>query len=274
VAREAGTLVRRLRSARYDLVLDLQGLLKSALWARLTGAPRRIGVGSREGGQHLMTRVVSRRRDDPRLGSEYRQAVEALGIDPGTFPMDLAISGEGANEAGSALAGAGVEGPYAVIAPFTTRPQKHWPEEYWPELVRGIRRDFGLPVVMVGGPGDREAGARIAAAAGEDLVDLTGRTSLAATLGVIRDAALMVGVDTGLTHAGIGLDRPTVALFGSTRPYLEPGVATARVLYSDLPCAPCRRSPTCNGSFDCMRALTPAGVLAELKNLAGGIEPG
>jgi len=267
VAREFGTLAHRLRTKRYDLVLDLQGLLKSALWARITGAPVRVGLGSREGGQHLMTRTVPRHPDDPRIGSEYRQALDALGIDPGAFRMDLAVGNEAREEARAALRDSRIEGHYAVIAPFTTRPQKHWPEAYWPELTEKIREAFGIPTIMVGGPGDKEAAARIASAAGEELVNLAGRTSLAATLAVIEGSHLMVGVDTGLTHAGIGMDRPTVALFGSTRPYLEPGVETASVLYSDLACSPCRRNPTCNGSFDCMRALTPEEVLGKLEGI-------
>jgi heptosyltransferase-1 len=260
-------LVRHLRGRRYDLVLDLQGLLKSGIWARSTGAPIRVGLGSREGGQHLMTRVVPRRPDDPRIGSEYRQALEALGVDPGPFSMDLAVSEDAREEASAALRKNGVDGGYAIIAPFTTRPQKHWPEEFWPELTQKIQKTFGIPTVMVGGPGDKDAARQIVSAGRGELVNLVGQTGLSATLGVIQGADLMVGVDTGLTHAGIGLNRPTVALFGSTRPYLDPGVETARVLYSGLECSPCRRNPTCNGSFDCMRALTPETVMKELSLL-------
>lgn len=68
---------------------------------------------------------------------------------------------------------------------------------------------------------------------------------------------------------GIACEVPTLALFGSTRPYLDPGTPRARVLYHALPCSPCRRRPTCGGRFDCMRAHEVDGVLAAAVALPG-----
>ena len=82
------------------------------------------------------------------------------------------------------------------------------------------------------------------------------------TVAVIADASLLIGVDTGLTHMGTALRIPTVALFGSTRPYRDARSARTVILYEQLPCSPCRRHPTCDGRFDCMAAHTVAGVLA------------
>ncbi|KPV41064.1 hypothetical protein AN478_03835 [Thiohalorhabdus denitrificans] len=258
-------LARGLRRNRYDLVLDLQGLAKSGLWARLTGAPERVGLGSREGSRWLMTRVVARDGNEERIASEYRNLVRELGLEPGAFPLAPAVSGTAREEAARALAEAGIKGPFAVLAPFTTRPQKHWLEERWADLAARIRDGMGLPVVLVGGPGDRAAAARIAARTEGEVADLAGRTGLAGSLAVLREAALCVGVDTGLTHAAIGFGTPTVALFGSTRPYLDPATPSARVLYSGLPCAPCGRRPTCGGAFHCMAAIPVDDVLAEAR---------
>ena len=74
---------------------------------------------------------------------------------------------------------------------------------------------------------------------------------------LIVSAKLVVGVDTGLTHMGMASGTPTLALFGATRPYLESGQPRTRVLYDALPCSPCRRRPTCNGEFPCMRGIAP-----------------
>ncbi|TCO81613.1 heptosyltransferase-1 [Plasticicumulans lactativorans] len=271
--RELAGAVRRfvgaLRARRFDLVLDTQGLLKSGLLARASGAATRIGLGSKEGSRYLMTRVVARDPGGPRLiGREYRALAAALGCPPEAFRMDLATRPEDAVAARERLAEAGVDGPYAVLAPFTTRPQKHWFEERWAALAPRLAARLGLPVVLLGGPGDREAAARIATAA-PGLRDLAGRTSLAQTVAAIRDARLLIGVDTGLTHMGIACEVPTLALFGSTRPYLDPGTPRARVLYHALPCSPCRRRPTCGGRFDCMRAHEVDGVLAAAVTLPG-----
>jgi len=90
---------------------------------------------------------------------------------------------------------------------------------------------------------------------------------------VIKNAALMIGVDTGLTHMGTAFMRPTVALFGSTCPYLITASPATRVLYHPFPCSPCRRSPTCSGEFPCMADITVAEVMensVQLLESAGG----
>jgi heptosyltransferase-1 len=251
LAREALALVRALREERYDLVLDLQGLLKSGAWAFLSGGRRRIGLGSREGSRLLMTEVLDRRVDDGRIGKEYRKLALALGAPEEAYTLDIAVSDEDHRHALEFLPKVGVTGPFSVIAPFTTRPQKHWLDENWAELA--LRLGDRLPVLMLGGPGDRERAGRIQTLAGEKLIDLTGRTTLGQCAALIERAELLVGVDTGLTHLATALGIPTLALFGSTRPYLDTGRPSARVLYEKLECSPCRRRPTCGGSFDCMR---------------------
>mgnify|MGYP000098901482 CR=1 FL=1 len=81
----------------------------------------------------------------------------------------------------------------------------------------------------------------------------------------IARAGLLIGVDTGLTHMGTALRVPTVALFGSTRPYLDALTTRTAVLYEALPCSPCRRHPTCHGAFDCMRQWSVDRVLAQAR---------
>lgn len=259
--REIGRLRRELEAANFDIAVDLQGLLKSGLLARLSGARERIGLGSRELSGHVMTRVVPRGGDPLRIASEYRYLAETLELPSDDFTMAVHYGGAAAAHADRVIASHGWESGYAVVCPFTTRPQKHWFESRWAELVGRIGEAFGLPVAVLGGPGDRAAGARIAAAAG-GAVDLTGQTSLCQAAALIDRGALLIGVDTGLSHMGIALATPTVSLFGSTCPYLETGRAGARVLYHRLPCSPCRRSPTCNGDYTCMREIQVDEVLA------------
>lgn len=294
--REVRTFARQLRERRFDLVLDTQGLMKSGLLAWLTGAPRRVGLGSQEASQWLMTEVLDRRGDDIRIGSEYRKLARYLELAPSAgaepFPLHLAVSPRDRKTVRILLDSIGVSTHYAVLCPFTTRPQKHWFEDRWAELARRCPGELGLMPVLLGGPDDQEAALRIQQGAGSDLRNLTGRTGLGESLAVIEAASLLVGVDTGLTHMGIAFGHPTVALFGSTRPYLETGQAPARVLYNPLPCSPCRRKPTCGGRFDCMRshhvntvltaaaqllASTPVGNpndrAAEARKAPGGLGP-
>jgi heptosyltransferase-1 len=268
-------LAAMLRRERFDLVVDLQGLLKSALPAWLTGAPRRIGLGGREGGRLLLTEIVPRDRAaaDPRIGSEYRFLAESMGLPLDGFQMRLVIPQAASEAAAALIADQGLADGYLVICPFTTRPQKHWPAERWPRLAQRLRAELGLAVVMLGGPADRDAAAAIADTADGAIVDLVGRTSLLEAGAMIQRSRLLIGVDTGLSHMGIALERPTLLLFGSTRPYLDSGRTDARVLYHPMDCSPCRRRPTCDGAFDCMAAIDIDEIIAALAMLPGAPRP-
>lgn len=259
--RELRSLVRRLRALRPDLAVDLQGLLKSGIWVWLSGARRRVGLGSREGTRYLMSEVFPRGGDSARISSEYLYLAERLDLPVDDFSMRIALVPEDEAFAERFIAGRGLQDGYAVICPFTTRPQKHWFEERWASLASRIEAELGLKVVMLGGPGDREAAGRVAAAAGEGLIDAVGETRLRQAAALIGRARLLVGVDTGLTHMGIACATPTVALFGSTLPYSNTTRRDARVLYHELPCSPCKRHPTCNGEFTCMRLITEDEIL-------------
>ncbi len=254
---------KEFRARGFDTAIDLQGLMKSAVWARASGAETRIGLGSKEKSEHLMTRVISRQGDSPRIGSEYYGLAQALGLDVGDFEMDIALSAEDEAYPPRAVG----EQSYAVVCPFTTRPQKHWFEARWPQLIERIQREWQLPVVMLGGPADVDAAARIAAEC-EQLINLVGQSSLTQTAAVIKQSLLLVGVDTGLTHMGIAFNVPTVALFGSTCPYLDTTRENAVVLYHKMACSPCRRNPSCEGDFTCMKKITVDEVVQTIERVS------
>jgi len=154
---------------------------------------------------------------------------------------------------------------YLVICPFTTRPQKHWFDEHWQQVILRIRARYKLRTIILGGPGDLEHAEKISEESGA--INLAGKTSLSEAAAIIKKASLLIGVDTGLTHMGHAFHVPTLALFGSTCPYAFAGVDTSKVLYLNKWCSPCRRRPTCKGKFDCMRDITPDLVLTEVKTL-------
>ena len=83
----------------------------------------------------------------------------------------------------------------------------------------------------------------------------------------MKRSSLLIGVDTGLTHMGYALGTPTIALFGATRPYLDTDWMPGKVLYHPHECSPCRRDPTCDGDFTCMKAISTDEVL----NSAAGL---
>lgn len=273
LAGEARGLVGDLRAQRFDCAIDLQGLLKSALPTRLSGAAERIGLNPREGSRLLMTRTVSLPpAGDPlhsRISSEYLHLARTLGWPVDDFRPAIHIDAETAARADALLADHGLADGYAVFCPFTTRPQKHWVEARWPALAQRVRDTWGLPVLLLGGPADRAAGARLAAGAPGVITDLTGRTGILEAAALIRRARLAVAVDTGLGHMGVAFGVPTLLLFGATLPYTETLQPAARVLYEPMPCAPCKRRPSCNRAFTCMARLTVDRVLAGIAGLPG-----
>lgn len=258
-------LRRTLRARRYDWVLEVQGLFKSRVLAALAGGWR-VGFASKEPGGALMQALLPKGGEIADIASEYRYIAEALsGIPAG--PPRLCIGGAARDAVASRRAALGVGAGFIALCPFTTRPQKHWIEAYWAELVQRLNTTGLGPCLLFGGPGDVEAAARIAAAAGPALINLAGQTTLAQLPAWLAQARLVIGVDTGLTHIGIAVSTPTVALFGSTRPYLQGATSPLQVMYDALPCAPCRRHPRCGGRYDCMRGLTPLRVAAAARQL-------
>lgn len=249
-----------LRARDYDWVIDAQGLFKSRVLARLAGGRQRIGYDGKEPGRFWLHRVVARFPEaSPQrrhIGDEHAPMLHALTGRDEAVPRLALPSDHG----GSA---------YLVVAPFTTRPQKHWPQTHWVTLLRDLTAQ-GRRVILLGGPADAAAAAAIAEAVPSPrLENRAGRTSFLDAARLIGAATAVIGVDTGLTHLGFALGRPTIALFGSTRPYAAVRAGTGAVLFSHLACAPCGRHPTCGGRFDCLVQLSPAAVLRQLAALAG-----
>lgn len=251
----------------FDLVVELQGLLRSRLLAWLSGAPERIGFASKEPGKIFMSRVLSRGPESKRMSSEYAYMARFLCLPVDDFKPHISTTESDRSGARTKMHEAGLRGNYAVLAPFTTRPQKRWVIERWGEISEALKEEFDLEILILGGGTDLAEADAIESLARNAVYNLTGSTPLGESLAAVQNASLLVGVDTGLTHAGTAFAVPTVALFGPTCPYLSTPSDKTRVLYHPLPCSPCKRSPVCNGDFTCMKKITVEEVLDSAKGL-------
>jgi len=266
LAQEIRQFSSHLRAQKFELALDLQGLLKSGFLAWLSNAKARIGLGSTEGSHRFMNKTISRNMGEQTLiGAEYRYMLNQLGVSDSPWQMNIPIPDHVERKCMTELNPLLNGESYLVACPFTTRPQKHWLDDYWQQVILRIRGRYKLRTILLGGPGDEERASKIAAKTGA--ISLAGKTSLIEAATIIKNASLLIGVDTGLTHMGHAFRTPTLALFGSTCPYSFAGVETSKVIYQDMWCSPCRRNPTCKGKYTCMRDITPDIVLAELKPL-------
>jgi heptosyltransferase-1 len=258
-----------LASKRPDLVLDIQGLLRSRFLARLSGAPLRVGFRSKEPPLGLMTHIIDRGPSTKHIGSEYHYILDVLGVGPARPGCAFPIGESAMERARNLLERENMRGPYCVLAPFTTRPQKHWLEDRWARVADILRDDLGLEVILLGGPADRPSAKRIQSLCSGRVHVMCGKSNLLESFAIVTGASLTIGVDTGLTHMAMVQCRPAIALFGATCPYLFTDGTRSRVLYHPLACSPCKRSPVCGSSYPCMRSITVEEVVENAKELVG-----
>lgn len=204
-------LVAELRSRRYDVVVDCQGLLRSGFFARATGAPLRIGFAdAREGAWAFYNRPV-RVGADRHVVERMGELARAAGAEP-VADLRLYAAPDDTEWAASRLG----EG-YVVLAPTSRWPGKRWPETRFADLARALAAE--RRIVIVGGAGEREQVPRLRELVKVDrrMVDLMGETKIGQLMAVVAGADLVVGNDSATVHMAVGFDRPLVALFGPTR---------------------------------------------------------
>lgn len=213
-------LVGELRREGYAVALDLQRLQKSALVARMSGAPRTLGFDRARSKE--LSWIWSRERIEPgprreHMVRQYMRFPRALGLPAGAPRRSLPPSDEGAAFAEAFVARHGAP---VLINLGASRPAKLWPVGSFRDLVKSLiaRPIPGIegPVALTGGPGD--AAAARAVGEGLDVVDLTGHTSLPELWSLCARARAMVTADTGPMHLCAAVGTPVVALFGPGDP--------------------------------------------------------
>jgi lipopolysaccharide heptosyltransferase I len=259
---------RGLRDRRFDLAIDLQGLLRSGWLARATRAPVRVGLSdAREGARIFYTHRVPTALGAP--GGErhaierYLCVTEALGC--GREPVEFPFPTDDADRAH--VAALLPPSPYAVLMPGTNWETKRWPVERFAALVAPLRERFGLESIVAGGPADADLAAPIECAGA---LNLAGKTTLRQLVALLERAAVVVANDSGPMHIAAALGRPLVAPFGPTSPVRTgPYRRMDSVIRLDIPCSPCF-SRTCSHQ-SCLRWLETAPVLelAEQQMAAG-----
>lgn len=202
-----------LRRARYDLVLDCQGLFRSGFFAWATRSRRRIGYAdARELGWIWLN---ARHRVDPGLHAVDRMLalVRAAGVEPiADMRLYSAWQDRAAVESDPAFAGG-----YILIAPTSRWPAKRWPAERFAALARSLA-DQGHRIVLVGATSERDQCAPLLelAASNSRIIDRIGSTSIARLMALVEASDLVIANDSAALHMAVGFGRPIVALFGPT----------------------------------------------------------
>jgi ADP-heptose:LPS heptosyltransferase len=251
--------------------------------AYLSGAAWRVGFSERvipskaglnAGYDSLFTHTV----DDPRLKHEVGHSLDLISAMGGTVRrIGLEFWCRQADEdfARQVLEEHGV-GPedrlVALSASGGNSRLKQWPVENFVEVADWLETDYGLRVVLLGGPADIPLGRRVRTGLGPSVIDMTGKTTLRQAGALLMECCLYVGADTGLMHLAASCGTPVAAVFGASCPHrFGPWGRRHKVLSASLPCGPChggshidRCGPCPHAEPICMRSIPPALVKAAI----------
>jgi heptosyltransferase-1 len=290
-ARTAGGWIdaaRRVRQVGYDVALDFQGLMKSAVLARASGAPRVVGFSIwhlREKGARPFYSETDGGAGDETAGADRvapssegvqpahviaknLRLLRVLGIDTAQVEFPLArVASPALDDVRRALGSA----PFALINPGAAWPNKRWMPERFAEIATFLREVRGLSSVVLWGPGEEElAQAIVGASAGAARV--APATQISDLVELSRAADLMVSGDTGPLHIASAVGTAAVAIYGPTDPHRNGPWASDDVMVSRFEACDCHYQRRCTRQDWCLETITVAEVTAAIQQRlsAGG----
>jgi lipopolysaccharide heptosyltransferase II len=258
-----------MRGQKFDLVIDLQCLFRSGMFAWLANGKSIIGLDEpREGARGFYDVAVRRDSFYTHAADWYLAVLKTLNVPVHRsfewLPERRAISAEVKRKWQTDSA------RWIIVQPGARWLNKRWPVENFAETVRQLaaaRPEFRFAIL--GGADDKEAGAAIAQVDPKRCLDLAGKISLPEMVEWIRLSELMISNDTGPMHVAAALGKPVIGIFGPTEPRRTgPCGQLQNVIRIELPCAPCLKSYcTYSKPMECLRAIAPAAVLDRAMNL-------
>lgn len=260
---------RQLRAAHYDEVIVLPNSFKSALAPYFANIPHRTGfLGEMRYGLLTDARKLDKRKL-PLMVDRFAQLAEmplhAL-QQPVPHPR-LEVSDEQRQRVLRRL-GLNLDKPVAVFCPGAEYgPAKRWPVPYFAEIAQRLQK-HGFAVWLVGSAKDKEIADKIVALGNPTSRNLCGDTDLADAIALLSCAELILSNDSGLMHLAAALNRPMLALYGSSSPDFTPPLSDkAQVVKLGLKCSPCFKRECPLGHFDCMVKLTPDVVWQKIEQM-------
>ena len=259
----AWSVLRDLRRTRYDAVIDLQGLLKSAVLARVVGATRTIGF-QRAHLREPLARIFYTDAPDSDAASHVIDKnlglLRALGVSDAAvhFPLRMPRTATVTTIAGRFADG------YALVNPGAAWPNKRWPPGRFGAVAASIRREHGWRSVVLWGPGE-EALAAAVVDASDGAAEAAPPTTITDIVGIARAARLIVSGDTGPLHIAGAAGTPIVALFGPTSPARNGPWAPRDVTLSRVATCSCVYERRCRRPAPCIDDITVNEVVAAVR---------
>ena len=260
-------LFKKLKLEKYDLVIDLQGLLRSGVITAATGSPVRIGFKeAREGSRVLYTHTVEGGKDIHAV-DRYLKIAEFLGCDISDicfpFPSIESSSASSLQPSAFSLQPSSFNSPdgYAVIVPGARWKTKRWPAEKFGKLASLL----SIKSIIVGSKSDKDIADQIVSHSKGNSLSLAGRTTLKELIEIMRSARFVISNDSGPMHIAAALGVPVYAIFGPTDPIRTgPYGEGHTVIRSDTPCAPCFKK-SCD-DMKCMKRVSADKVFEIIRS--------
>lgn len=255
-------LAKQIQASNYAQALVLPNSLKSALVPFFAGIPLRTGfVGEMRYGLLNDARALDQQKL-PLMVERFAQLAENQGDDiPRPLANPTLFLSNDRRDATLHKLGLTLSQPVAVFCPGAEYgPAKRWPVAYFADLAQHLQQQ-GYAVWLIGSGKDHEVANNIVALGNPSAHNLCGKTNLSDAIALLSCAALVVSNDSGLMHLAAALDKPLLALFGSSSPQFTPPLsAQAEVLKIEIKCSPCFKRECPLGHFNCMMQLTPEQV--------------
>jgi lipopolysaccharide heptosyltransferase I len=280
-------LMSTLRRTDYDLVIDLHGQFRSALFTLASSAPVRIGfdrprrrareasrplvpdayrhgwTGTREGAWLAYTHRIPIPTLDVHAVDRYLWLGRLLGLDDGPPDFRLPVPADSRDRVLQLLGRHRLlDRPLAVLVPGTIWETKHWQAANFAAVGRHLLAS-GRAVVLAGSSRERQRCQEVAAAC-PGACDLSGQTSLSELAALIERSSICVTNDSGSMHLTVALNRPVVSIFGPTDPvWIGPYRRPDAVVRAQVPCAPCylKKLERCSHGHACMKEVHPSVVI-------------
>ncbi len=263
------SLGMQLRNRYFDQAIVLPNSFKSALIPFFAGIPIRTGfVGEMRYGLLNDARRLDKHAL-PLMVERFAQLAESpkVAISRPLPEPRLQISDEQRQQILDKF-GLTLDKPVAIFCPGAEYgPAKRWPIPYFAELAQNLQQQ-GYVVWIIGSNKDQEVGDKIVALGNLSTRNLCGSTDLTDAVVLLSCAALVVSNDSGLMHIAAALDRPMLALYGSSSPAFTPPLSQhAQIIKIDIPCSPCFKRECPLKHFNCMVNLTPQMVAEHIPAL-------
>ena len=253
---------RYLRAQQYDVALDLQGLLKSAVWARVSGARRVIGFDRAHLREELAASFYSESVVPDGSGHVMRKnlsILSALQIAPPE--PELRLQPLATPEMVKAIQAAGGSNGYIVINPGAAWPNKCWPPDRFGAVANALRDRTGLHSLVTWGPKERALADAVSQASGGAATPAP-PTSVSDLAALMQSAALAISGDTGPLHIAAAVGTPIVGLFGPTRPERNgPWEPRDEVISRSETCV-CHHKRQCLRGAPCINEITADEVIS------------